>query len=181
MKISIKTKALILLSQTFLGCDQSIPIQDRTTIETVETTRDTVYIAMIDEDDIDPTLILSQREWKVPEGIESNWEQAVETSHSYSVQFDDIDASVAITFTTLNKDSANFFIKELRVYNLVQNKEYIIATNISDQVNMGTKQAFNTYVMVGLQGILKEGQRSTLKLTGDVVAAYAKSGTVEPL
>lgn len=112
--------------------------------------------------------------------MESDWKNAKATSYTDTIKFDRVAASVLVKFTTLTKDSSNNIFKEVTVSILKPNKDYSLSASISEQLNMGTRQAFDTYVMVNAQAVLKPNSRSTRKLEGKGIVIYAKGGKTEP-
>jgi hypothetical protein len=128
----------------------------------------------------DSAVVIASRKWDLG-GMESDWKNAKSTSYTDTIIFDNVRVSVLVKFVTLTKDSNNNIIKDVTVTILKPNKNYSLSSSISDQFNMGTRNAFDTYVVVDAQAILKAGSRSTQKMEGKVIAIYAKDGKVEPL
>ncbi|ALI97728.1 hypothetical protein DC20_00375 [Rufibacter tibetensis] len=154
-----------------------------------EETKSTSEIHAIDgnqaseiRDNIDDSAnILATREWDLPTDLQGEWKQANEISYSDTIRFDNVRAAVIINFTVLSKDASNFIMKSATVNAFERDKSYNLTASISDQINMGSKTAFDTYITVNLQATLKPGRRSSRKLEGKMLAVYAKKGFVEPL
>lgn len=120
--------------------------------------------------------IIATRSWDMPAG---DWSKANKQIYSDTVQFDQVKAAVIVSFISLSMDSS-YLIKELSIQSYKENKNYVFTGRISDQYNMSTTNAFDTYVMVDITATLKPGYKSTIKLEGKSLVANAKDGKVEP-
>lgn len=173
-QISLILSIVVLTFAT--GCKQS---SEKETISV--TLPQNKSITTIDISDNQTSSELAFREWELPQRLKKEWVNAKEIKHIDTLRFDQIKEVILIDYTVLSKDTSNFIFKKIKITAPNPNKVYSISGVVSEQLNHGSKSAFDMFLTVTLQATSKPVNNEGKQIFGQAYLILAKKGIIKPL